>query len=234
MGATISRRELVAMLLAAVLLLLMFELTSMDFWLADRYYQSGRFVGQGNWWLEVVSHRWIKHAVVAVAVAVWLRVAIGFASKRWAVDRRRWLAVGLALLLAPAAVSGLKHSSGKHCPWDLTRYGGPVADTGLLGTAPAGAPIGQCFPAGHASTGFSLFAFALLWRGSKPRRAWLAWSLALLAGMLLGWGQQLRGAHFLSHTLWSAWLCWAICLVVFAALRPARAKGTGVALAFAC
>ena len=32
---------------------------------------------------------------------------------------------------------------------------------------------------------------------------------ALPAGLLLGWAQQLRGAHYLSHTLWSAWICWA-------------------------
>jgi membrane-associated PAP2 superfamily phosphatase len=27
-------------------------------------------------------------------------------------------------------------------------------------------------------------------------------------GLLLGLGQQLRGAHFMSHTLWSGLLCW--------------------------
>jgi len=26
--------------------------------------------------------------------------------------------------------------------------------------------------------------------------------------MVLGIGQQLRGAHFMSHTLWTGWLCW--------------------------
>lgn len=25
---------------------------------------------------------------------------------------------------------------------------------------------------------------------------------------------QLRGAHYLSHTLWSAWLCWTIASAV--------------------
>ena len=31
---------------------------------------------------------------------------------------------------------------------------------------------------------------------------------ALLAGFSLGLAQQVRGAHFMSHTLWTAWLCW--------------------------
>jgi hypothetical protein len=32
----------------------------------------------------------------------------------------------------------------------------------------------------------------------------------LAAGALFGWAQLARGAHFPSHTLWSAWLCWVI------------------------
>ena len=36
---------------------------------------------------------------------------------------------------------------------------------------------------------------------------------ALLAGLALGLAQQMRGAHFMSHTLWSAWLCWTCCWI---------------------
>jgi membrane-associated PAP2 superfamily phosphatase len=32
--------------------------------------------------------------------------------------------------------------------------------------------------------------------------------LAVLVGLGLGWVQQMRGAHFMSHTLWSGWVCW--------------------------
>ena len=42
--------------------------------------------------------------------------------------------------------------------------------------------------------------------------AWL-WT-ALAVGIFLGLSQQLRGAHYLSHTLWSAWLCWTVGLAV--------------------
>ena len=30
----------------------------------------------------------------------------------------------------------------------------------------------------------------------------------LLAGLLLGLTQTVRGAHYPSHTLWTAWICW--------------------------
>jgi membrane-associated PAP2 superfamily phosphatase len=32
----------------------------------------------------------------------------------------------------------------------------------------------------------------------------------LVLGALFGWAQLARGAHFASHTLWSAWLCWIV------------------------
>jgi len=56
----------------------------------------------------------------------------------------------------------------------------------------------------------------------------------LQAGFALGLAQQMRGAHFMSHTLWTAWLCWAgswLCDLISsrnlaapasAALRPAE------------
>ena len=39
-------------------------------------------------------------------------------------------------------------------------------------------------------------------------RRWLV--AAVVAGLLLGVSQQWRGAHFMSHTLWSGWLCWCL------------------------
>jgi membrane-associated PAP2 superfamily phosphatase len=43
-----------------------------------------------------------------------------------------------------------------------------------------------------------------------------------VAGALFGWAQLARGAHFASHTMWSAWLCWTLCAVA-APLLQARA-----------
>ncbi len=36
----------------------------------------------------------------------------------------------------------------------------------------------------------------------------------LLAGLLLGAAQQLRGAHFMSHTLWTGWICWSVAVLL--------------------
>ncbi len=62
---------------------------------------------------------------------------------------------------------------------------------------------GHCF-----ATGFAFMGGYFALRADKPRlaRIWLAASIAL--GLLLGAAQQLRGAHFMSHTLWTGWICW--------------------------
>ena len=193
---------------------LVFELTALDIWLEDSHYRLGSFVGAGSWWLETFSHRWVKWAVIATVCAVWTRILGSRWRPSWRENRIRWQAVGISLLLAPAAVATMKHFSDRPCPWDLQRYGGELIDVSMLSFSTSGA-TGQCFPAGHASTGFSLFAFTLLWLGQDKKKAKIAWWTAFSIGLALGWGQQLRGAHFLSHTLWSSWICWATCLVVY-------------------
>lgn len=51
----------------------------------------------------------------------------------------------------------------------------------------------------------------LIWLPNRPRVAALVGGVTLSLGFTLGWFQQMRGAHFLSHTLWSIWI--AICFV---------------------
>ena len=69
---------------------------------------------------------------------------------------------------------------------------------------------GHCFPAGHASTGFAFMAAYFGLRQSDSPRALVWLGLALVVGFVLGFAQQVRGAHFMSHTFWTAWLCWTV------------------------
>ena len=134
-------------------------------------------------------------------------------------DRLRWLGACLAcLLLVPLA----KRFSRTSCPWDVAEFGGSASYVPhwLLGTLDGGP--GHCFPSGHAVAAFAFFSGYFLRRDTRPRlaRVWLAG--VLLAGLAFGWAQLARGAHYPSHTLWSAWLCWAVCVAVDR-IRPATA-----------
>ena len=61
---------------------------------------------------------------------------------------------------------------------------------------------------GDASAGFAFINGYFALRHDLPRAARLWLATALVAGFALGLAQQMRGAHFMSHTLWTAWLCW--------------------------
>jgi membrane-associated PAP2 superfamily phosphatase len=63
-----------------------------------------------------------------------------------------------------------------------------------------------------------------LWYPERKGRCVVVGLLALAWGFGLGWLQQMRGAHFLSHTLWSLWLSWAVVLVVHYALGAWRER----------
>ena len=145
------------------------------------------------------------------------------------IQRRLQLAGGV--LLSVAAVALLKSANPAACPWSLTAYGGMVEPVShwLWWATPVGGR-GGCFPAGHASAGFAFVGGWFVFRPVAPvlARRWLL--AALAAGLLLGLGQQWRGAHFMSHTLWSGWLCWCLAWGLDAAhgrLAPATQPADG-------
>jgi membrane-associated PAP2 superfamily phosphatase len=41
--------------------------------------------------------------------------------------------------------------------------------------------------------------------------------------------QQMRGAHYMSHTLWTAWICWTVTFAIDAAVRFARRPAVRIA-----
>ena len=84
---------------------------------------------------------------------------------------------------------------------------------------------GNCFPAGHASGGLWLISLCVFWLPAEPKKAIPAGVAGLAVGLTMGISQQLRGAHFLSHTLWSIWFAAALILVLYLALHRAKEGG---------
>lgn len=123
--------------------------------------------------------------------------------------RERWIGVAL-VLVAAIAVPALKRLSATSCPWDLAVFGGtlPYVPHWRLGVIDGGP--GHCFPSGHAVSAFAFLGVAFAWQRARPGLA-RAWQVGVVVfGVLFGAAQLLRGAHHLSHALWSAWLCGAI------------------------
>lgn len=140
-----------------------------------------------------------------IALSAWRPVG---PLRRLARPRRVYLLAAAIVCLVVVAL--LKRASALHCPWGLAEFGGTHPYLRLLDPVPPGWTRGACFPAGHALSAFAYIGGYFAWRG-VDRRAAVVWLAAvLLAGAFAGVAQQLRGAHFLSHTLWTAWLCWAL------------------------
>lgn len=214
---------------AALCILWLGRSTDIDPALADAMFEPG--IGTFPW-----RHAWLAEAF-GHDILKWLLVLLGSgfigaagsdlfwpAAQRADVDRLRLRIVALSAACVPAVVSMLKQLSSAHCPWDLLRYGGEQPYLRLFDALPAGVMPGQCLPAGHASSALWLVALGVYWLPARPATAARMALLALVPGLMLGWLQQLRGAHFLTHTLWSAWIACALVLVLIAVLQGLAAR----------
>jgi membrane-associated PAP2 superfamily phosphatase len=53
-----------------------------------------------------------------------------------------------------------------------------------------------------------------------PKLAKVGLILGLILGFAMGWGQMMRGAHFMSHNLWTAWVVWVLLLAQYLLWSP--------------
>ena len=196
-----------------------------DLWLADHVYawEGARWSLQSQWLSQDVLHtggRWASTVAWLGVVVAWLAALL---RKPWRAWRRPLGYLALAVLLSTGLVSLLKAFSGMDCPWDLARYGGTRAYHGLL--LAGGDGSGHCFPAGHASAGYAWLALFFFFTDVKPERRREGLAIGIGLGLLFGVDQQLRGAHFLSHDLAAAMVCWSVALGLN--LLMLRERGAG-------
>ena len=208
------------------LLILTVHFTDLDRSATELFYDSlnGMFPLREDWFLQTVEHVGAKRAVVLLAVlvvAAWV-ASHGMATLKALRPGLFFIFVGMALSVL--SVSALKKSSSEHCPYDLPRYGAVVAEpAGPLATMQGATKPGRCWPSGHASAGFCLFAwyFAAL-RLQRRRLALYLLVAVIVIGSCLSAGRVAQGAHFVSHCLWSAAVCWFVTLALYEALLRRR------------
>lgn len=222
MTQQLFRQALYSLFLLAVVVSYLSQYTQIDLRLADAMYDtaSQAFPWKDDWFASIFMHRWVKFFLIALGLSLLgLLAASSFHSFRWLSNaaRKRLSVVALSFLAIPAVISAMKSQSMHHCPWDVQRYGGYAPYLRLFDSLPEGVKAGHCFPAGHASSGLWLAAFAVFWLPRRPRMAVLMLAVGLIPGLVLGWVQQMRGAHFLTHTVWSAWIA-CLTIVVLARL----------------
>ena len=219
--ASHGRRDALVVTLG-LLALLAWDISGLDLTLIHAIGTSNGFAWRDAWWTSRVLHDggrllgWLTLATLVVNIwRPWWKGP----SKR---ERVVWVLITLAcLLLVPA----LKRISATSCPWDLQVFGGVAAYVSHWEFGVKDGGPGHCFPSGHAVAAFAFISgwFALRTHAPQAARWWLAGVLVL--GVVFGWAQMVRGAHYASHTLWSAWICWTACALLNALVnRPKAAR----------
>jgi membrane-associated PAP2 superfamily phosphatase len=187
-----------------------------DLMLAQSFYNAhaGNFPARLNPILELYGHRGARLFLECSWLALVIAALATRLTPRFKVHQRLLWATVFAMIIGPVLVSALKNLTTPVCPWDMPRFGGhaPLSDHFWAWDA----PVGHCFPSGHAAAGFSLIALFMAGRATQQR--WLetlGLTLALVVGGSLGLLRMVQGAHFLSHTLWSGAIDWVGAWLIF-------------------
>ncbi|MBB6094554.1 membrane-associated PAP2 superfamily phosphatase [Povalibacter uvarum] len=174
-----------------------------------------RWRGGESWWANDFLHtggRWFIRSLVASACCLWITT---FFVDRWRQRRRPVAYFIVSMVLAIGCVGLLKQLTNVDCPWDLQLFGGRLPYVSLFSDRLESLRAAHCFPAAHASSGYALMTLYFAIR--ERSRAWATVGLAagVAAGLVFGLAQQSRGAHFLSHDVWSSMLVWLIASSVY-------------------
>lgn len=200
---------------ALTLIFLLARYTPLDHALTGLFYDpvTRGFPLRDQAFWAVIMHTGLKY----LSVAAWFALLVYWLTLRRQPSRRPLRrAIGFTLIVAPLAalaVSSLRALSAHSCPWELSLFGGTADYFRFFDAVPLNPGSGRCAPSGHAASGFVWLTAWVALRGVDRTKARFALALALSLGILTGLTQLARGAHFLSHVLLTAWICFAVAWV---------------------
>nr|WP_245660828.1 phosphatase PAP2 family protein [Polaromonas jejuensis] len=209
--------------MGSFLLLLAWDYSGLDLTMARWFGSASGFALESHWLWRDLLHDDIRMPPWLVELGLLMAIAWPFGTlRRLPMARRAQLA--LTTLIALLLVSTIKLYSRTSCPWDLQEFGGVASHVSHWAWGLRDGGTGGCFPAGHASAGFAFLGGFFAFRRVLPQtaRRWLAGAMGV--GFLLGLAQQVRGAHYMSHTLWTAWFCWTAAALVDQAVSQLIAR----------
>ncbi|HEX7237466.1 MAG TPA: phosphatase PAP2 family protein [Gammaproteobacteria bacterium] len=230
-GRRVLLYQSVALATSAVALSLGLGDGRLDLGIARWFFDDARrvFPLTNDWLLKTVLHDAARTVSVVAALTL-----LGITITSWATPRLKALRphreallfMSITIVTTAAVVGALKHFSSHACPWDLAMFGGSAVYHPLLGVHARAANVDGCFPAAHPLSGYAWLAVGFALYPAARGRAWWAWAAAFALGTLFGGVQVMRGAHFVSHVLWSAWIVWGLNVAVLGSSRywPARAS----------
>lgn len=211
-------------ILPLILLLtgVIFEYSGFDVWWVSHFYDPNThsWPFRDHWFFDTIIHDWGRDFIMLTAV-LWLIVFfLTFFLNPLKKHKKIMLYFLVAAAAGPLIVGTGKQITHIYTPWDLKIFSGTQPYIRIFDPVPNGVTIGEAFPSGHASGGYAFFSlyFLLLHLGSPHRICGLLFGLGL--GLIFGIGQQVRGAHFPSHDLFSMVICWYSALIFYYIFYP--------------
>ena len=204
--------EITISVILLVLALLMAQQTNFDIWLQ-------------NYFFNFTSHSWLinkdepikKFLFYKLPKALFgiLITALLFYLFFNKTKRCKTILTLLGLILIPLLVGNIKKFTNIYCPSQLDLYDGNYPYIRIFNKYPSTFiqnKKGQCFPAGHAITGFSFIILYYVFDKKSLRITVLITSIII--GWILGLYQMLKGAHFFSDTLVSMICCFLMSAII--------------------
>lgn len=231
--APVAHRPASYILFAPALLIVLawaLEYSGLDLWWESLFYDQHKqaWPFRQHWLFDTLLHSGgqLFDKVLAVVIVI-LFVVINM-HKSLARYRKIFFYFLIATLAGPALVGVGKALTHIYSPWDLQLFNGVFPYIRLFDPVPPGSPVGHAFPAGHASGGYcflSLYFVFLRYRSSYRFHS-LIFSVVL--GLVFGLAQQIRGAHFPSHDLFTIIVCWYVSLALYLFFYPEERKHLGL------
>jgi membrane-associated PAP2 superfamily phosphatase len=204
-------------LLVFFISLYLIALFLLDFQIADYLYrlQGEMWVLKEYWLTEDLIHKGGRTFSMLLALLLLLMIGSSYVfTKIKPFQKGLWYVFTVAIT-STLVVNLLKTITHRDCPWDLIRYGGFKPYIEFFSPYPDELIYGQCFPAGHASAGYCWFGLYFFIRQYFYCYRNYALAFPILLGLLFGIDQQLRGAHFLSHDIWTALISWSLAVILY-------------------
>lgn len=223
-------------LLLALAVFMAFDLTELDRMFSNLFFDSvnGVFpIGQDHLF-EKITHKWTRiipdwtgelSIVGALLSFIWPQlekrqesrltrrlVKMQVATPLRFLHRHRldFFFVIIAFALSTGVIHYLKSHTSIYCPVETTLYGGSEMHKEWFENFSlwSKAGPGRCWPGGHASSAFSMFAIYFIARRYRWQYSKALLGGVILLGLIYGTTRVLQGWHYMSHTFWAGIFVW--------------------------
>jgi membrane-associated PAP2 superfamily phosphatase len=211
-------KQLVFTAILFIVTVLIFEFTNFDIYIQSYFYnfQEKHWLIQKDPVRRYIFYDGFKKLFTLVSIIFVVLTFLSFFKRNKLLNRykKALLIVALSMMFVPA-LAIFKNYTNMPCPYDVVTFDGKYPEIKLLESYPKDfvqETKSRCYPAGHATMGFSLMALYFLFKTARAKN--IALVFGIMAGVITGGYKMLVGHHFLSHTLATMILAWLVILLI--------------------